>query len=193
METSGMYLRTDEVRELVEALRQVATQLVAARTDNYAWKWAIIAMQNALQNAIVLTISGTDQLGALSKKAAREWMEAYEQDRADYPEPWLASFLELYGRMKQRTHFSTSTDADRDIERLVKFRNDFIHFTPKGWSIELAGLPRILQNALAVVEHLDGQGHIVWYVDEDREAAQAAITQIRESLDALERSYRPRP
>ncbi len=167
MTPSDEYLRTDEIRELVEALRKIADELVAAKTDSYAWKWAIIAMQNAVQNAIVAAISGTDQLGALTKKAAREWLEAYENDRTDYPEPWLANFLELYDRMKSRTGLPSTAEMDKDIKRLVEFRNDFMHFTPKGWSLQLAGLPRILGNGLAVVEHLGWNGHILWYEEAD--------------------------
>lgn len=171
----------------------MAQELEAAQMDNYAWKWAIIAMQNAVQNAIVAAISGTDQLGALTKKAAREWLEAYEQDRTDYPEPWLASFLELYGRMKVRTGFPASPEIDKDIASLVGFRNDFTHFTPKGWSLQLAGLPRILRNALAVVEHLGWKGHIVWYDEPDQVAAQASIESIRRALDTLETLYSRKP
>lgn len=189
MDLSDRYLRTDETRELVEALRQVAAQLGVAKTDNYAWKWAIIAMQNAVQNAIVAAISGTDQLGALTRRAARQWLEAYENDRTDYPEPWLANFLELFERAKTRTGFPATPEIDADLKRLVEFRNDFIHFVPKGWSIELAGLPRILGNALAVVEHLGWKGHIVWYEEADQNAAGVATAAIRARLGELVALY----
>jgi len=189
MEPPKGFLHTDERRELVEALSKVARELEAAQTDDYAWKWAIIAMQNAVQSAIVAAISGTDQLGALTKRAAREWLEAYENDRTDYPEPWLASFLELYERMKTRTGFGASAETDKDIKRLVEFRNDFMHFTPKGWSIELAGLPRILRNALSIVEHLGWNGHILWYEEEDQELAREHSGHIATLLDSLEGHY----
>jgi hypothetical protein len=193
MKPSAQYLRTDEIRELVEALRKVADELEAAKTDSYAWKWAIIAMQNAVQNAIVAAISGTDQLGALTKKAARDWLEAYENDRADYPEPWLAHFLELYDRMKSRTGFAATAEIDQDIKRLVSFRNDFMHFTPKGWAIQLAGLPRILANALSVVGHLGWNCHIVWYEEPDQVAARASLERIRGLLVQLEALYSAKP
>jgi hypothetical protein len=187
------YLRTDERRELVEALRKVAGELEMAVSDSYAWKWAIIAMQNAVQNAIVAAISGTDHLGALSKKAAREWLEAYENDRTDFPEPWLADFLELYKRMKSQTGFPATPEVDEDIKRLVSFRNDFMHFTPKGWSIHVAGLPRILRNALSIVEYLGWKGHILWYEEEDQSTAHASVECIRALLDQLEALYSTKP
>lgn len=189
MEPSHEYLRTDEIRELLEALRKVSSELDVARTDNYAWKWAIIAMQNAVQNAIVVAISGTDQLGALTKKAAERWLVAYAEDRTDVSDPRLAEFLELYDRMKLRTAFPETADVDDDIKRLVRLRNDFMHFTPKGWSIQLAGLPRIMRSTLSVIDHLDVRGHIPWFEKGDREAARAACSDIRTALDAFERIY----
>lgn len=193
MSHSNEYLHADEVRELVDALRKVADDLQAAEMDAYAWKWAIIAMQNAVQSSIVAAISGTDQLGALTKKAARQWREAYGNDRADYPEPRLARFLELYERAKTQTGFPRTPEIDADIQRLVKFRNDFIHFTPKGWAIQLAGLPRILGNALAVVEHLGWKGHILWYEEADQTAAREAVDRIRARLTRLAALYSPQP
>jgi hypothetical protein len=35
-----------------------------------------------------------------------------------------------------------------------EFRNRFSHFTPTGWSIEEAGLPRIVLTAIDAAEHL---------------------------------------
>lgn len=189
MEPSSKYLRTDDLRELVEALRKVAGELESARTDSYAWKWAIFAMQNAVQSAIVVAISGTDQLGALTEKVARAWLKAYESNQTDYPEPWLASFLELYDRMKARTGFPATAEIDADIKRIVSLRNDFMHFTPKGWSIQLAGLPRIFENALLVVEHLDRNGHVFWYEASDQVAARASLERIRVLLGQLEAKY----
>jgi hypothetical protein len=71
----------------------------------------------------------------------------------------------------------------------VSFRNNFMHFTPKGWAIHVAGLPRIFRNALSVVEHLGWKGHILWYEESDQEAARESVESIRGSLDALERLY----
>ena len=42
----------------------------------------------------------------------------------------------------------------KDIMRLHGLRNDLSHFTPKSWSIELAGLPRIMNVALRLIVQL---------------------------------------
>jgi hypothetical protein len=48
----------------------------------------------------------------------------------------------------------------RSFEKLHSLRNDFAHFTPKGWSIELAGLPRICLDVRSVLALIvdDGWG-----------------------------------
>jgi hypothetical protein len=48
-------------------------------------------------------------------------------------------------------------DAD-DIWMLHEFRNGFVHFTPKSWTIEVAGLPRITHAALRPIEQLMQSG-----------------------------------
>jgi hypothetical protein len=184
------YLHTDEREELVNALRKVRTELEAARTDDHAWKWVIHALQSAVQNAIVAAISGTDGLGALTDRSARERMEDYENDTGRHADAWLADFRELYRRMKSRTAFPPSPDVDEDLGRLVRLRNQFEHFAPKGWSIQLAGLPRIVRNLLRVVEHLGwSPGHILWYEEALREEARRQIDSILVLLDDLDRRY----
>src|SRR5215831_7492709 len=47
-----------------------------------------------------------------------------------------------------------SQEDSADIALLHELRNDFAHFTPKGCSIDLEGLPRIVDKTLGLVEVL---------------------------------------
>jgi hypothetical protein len=50
-----------------------------------------------------------------------------------------------------------------DIARLHKhFRNNFAHFVPKSWSIEKAGLPRIVRAALDAIETLMRHSRVLY-------------------------------
>ena len=78
------------------------------------------------------------------------------------------------------------TPAQRkDIERLHnEFRNNFIHFSLDGWSIEKAGLPRIVGVALDVVEQLMIGDQVLHLPDaHDRQAR--LTTALRTARDAL--------
>lgn len=39
----------------------------------------------------------------------------------------------------------------QSFKRLNALRNDFAHFTPRGWSIELGGLPKIFSDIIDVI------------------------------------------
>jgi len=72
------------------------------------------------------------------------------------PSEWLASFDELLKRCRKELGLALEPQQLRDICRLHKhFRNDFAHFTPKGWSIEKEGLPRLIGAALDAVDDLE--------------------------------------
>jgi len=160
------YLRVDEREDAISALEHAAYTLGALAQQPLSWKWLIIALHNALQGALVCTLSGTDGAGALSRKSMKEMWEWFESSRANpnapIPREWLAPPEELYARAKDPNYMSEfggqplkcTTEQDEDMCRLNALRRGFMHFTPKGWSIETAGLPRIALNTLVIVETL---------------------------------------
>lgn len=160
------YLRLDEREDVINALEHAAQTAKTLDEHPLNWKWVIIAVHNALQGALVCTLSGTHGTGALSNNSMKEMWEWFEVSRTDpkttYPNEWLAPPFELYQRAKKQdymgeydgTPLQTTTEQDDDVERLNNLRRDFMHFTPKGWSIETAGLPRIVLNAIAIIETL---------------------------------------
>ncbi len=160
------YLRVDEREDAINALEHAVEISLTLEDKPLNWKWVIVAIHNALQGALVCTLSGTHSTGALSDKSMkgmREWFEASRTDPdAPYPIEWLATPLKLYERAKDPAYMQefgglplrTSQEQDNDVKRLNNLRIEFIHFTPKGWSIESIGLPRIILNATAIIEML---------------------------------------
>lgn len=60
------------------------------------------------------------------------------------------------------------TDSQKDsFRRLHNMRNDFSHFTPRGWSIELAGLPGIFLNMIEVIEIISNDDSPFWHMNDD--------------------------
>jgi len=55
---------------------------------------------------------------------------------------------------EKRSSLELSQEDSADIALLHELRNDFAHFTPKGCSIDLEGLPRIVDKTLGLVEVL---------------------------------------
>jgi len=184
-------IRTDERIEAVRSLEMTHKMLLEVQHDVYYWKWVVIALHSAIQNFIVSAISGSNGLGALTDKSAREWIEAYESQADAYPEEKLADFLELYKRMKKQCGFSPSPRVNKNIRQLHKhFRNNFIHFTPKGWSIIVDGFPQMMMDCLQPICFLAWEsGSVLWYEENMQDTAKASYESCMKILISLYHEY----
>ena len=126
------------------------------------WKWLIIGAHNALQGSMVCALSGSAGIGALEAKLQAAMLEHLQSDTGERPRERLAPFPVLLKWVRDTQRMAefggeplTLTEAERkDLASLNTFRNKFVHFTPAGWSLESAGLPRIVLTALDKAEHL---------------------------------------
>ncbi|MCZ2074154.1 MAG: hypothetical protein LC130_04035 [Bryobacterales bacterium] len=190
VDASGEYLRTDEAEEAVSSLEATAEFLQMTRSDLYRWKWVILALHSAAQGFMVLALRGGTGLLALQDDVAAAWLTAYENEKP-YPTEKLDSFLNLYKKVKSdrarlfshsRSFVPKGTEG-RSIRKLNNLRNEFIHFTPKGWSLELAGLPRVCAETLNMIEFLHREsGNILLHDENLIGRIDAAIRSIRRSL-----------
>ena len=145
-------LRFDEIENVLASLDLLATlaPLVKRRRSRSHWKWIIIGAHDALQGALVCAIADTTGTNVLSRKSAKKMLDWLEDTSKEYPGEYMAGFETLL----KRAAITLPPGDAKDIKTLHGLRNDFAHFTPKGWSFELAGLPRIIDAALRLVEQL---------------------------------------
>ena len=137
--------------------------------DNiYYWKWVLIALHNALQGYMVLALGGSGSPNILTKECATERMAAERRDDDVLPAPKLDNFLNLYKKIKagrklydeqlkvghilprkssdlmmmnvRSQPFKPHGTQTQSVKMLNKLRNDYIHFSPKGWSLGVHGL-----------------------------------------------------
>lgn len=185
-----IYVETDERIEAVRALEFLEYALRHITEDLYYWKWAIIALHNAVQAFIICAISGTAGLGAIKERIVAQWLKAYETGGGSYPDLKLDWFPELYNRMKEQLNFTSPLGVDESVDCLNNFRNKFVHFTPQGWSLEVNGLPEIAARCLEVVKFLGWEpGHITSYEGEILEKAKKHYIAALDLLAALEKKY----
>lgn len=185
--TNGRWLETDERREAVKALEMTAKMLSLVRDDEYYWKWVIIGLHNALQALFVVAVSGSAGFGAIEPKQVGKWLRVYRSGKGEYPSLKLMGFVPLYEKVKGSFRLSVPQDVDKSLKRLNDFRNEFMHFTPKGWALELDGLPGLLRNSLRVVESLiSGERPGIWGHDNtEAEQVQANYAEVAVSLSRL--------
>ncbi len=183
-----MWLQVDERTDVLASLSLSLRCLERLSDDPALWKWAILALHNALQGAMVCHLSGTAQLGALSERCVKEWLDWHERDgRGDIkridegvdelglprtklarkedhpPTDRLADAKELFARLYTEGKrleggagavIGATQHECESFRRLHNLRNEFSHFTPKGWSIELGGLPGIFLAMVRVLEKI---------------------------------------
>jgi hypothetical protein len=192
-----MYLRTDEEAEAANAMEMAAHFSAGLETDSRLWRWVIIALHNAAQGAMVLSLRHGNGLLALTDECFKEWMLAHE-NQTPYPPERLDSYLNLYKKVKHsktgqvggNQRFAPRGTEGNNIKRLNSLRNEFIHFTPKSWSLEVNGLPRICIDSARLVSFLGWETHnIFWHSQLSCSAAQVAHAKFVAAMQALEVHY----
>jgi hypothetical protein len=102
----------------------------------------------------------TAGISILEKDCAREMLQWFDHGEGERPKERLADFGTLLRRCRKARcmdghPLKLSEAQTQDVSRLHReFRNEFAHFITKGWSIEKAGLSRIIRAAVDTTEML---------------------------------------
>ena len=191
------YLRTNERQEAVRSLEWAELQARSLLDDPYLWKWVFIALHNAAQGFMVLALWNGNGLLTLSDKAAEKWLDAYNNG-GQFPIDKLDNFLNLYMKVKDKNNFHSygassfipGSTHDKSFTRLNDFRNEFIHFTPKGWSLQLQGLPHVCLDVLDLIQFFGWESTaILWHERVLVERAKRALKRLRRTLTNLKAQY----
>lgn len=125
------------------------------------WKWVILAAHSALQGTLVCVLSGSSGLVCLTDSSASKVLKWIEESRSNQnlkaPVERVAELPVLLQRSHDANFMSEfggepvppDAEVDADILQLHNLRNQFTHFRPALWSIEVTGLPRIIQVSTA--------------------------------------------
>ncbi len=192
-----MHLRTSEREEAVRSLEWAAQQAKNIAIDPYHWKWVLISLHNAAQGFMVLALWNGNGLLSMPDELAAKWLSAYRANKP-LPKDKLDKFLNLYKKCKDADnfnycgsrHFQASEVHDKSFCSLNEFRNEFIHFTPKGWSLELSGLPKIAIDVLDMVKFFGWQStSIIWYENDLNIRAKWAHRSLSRTMQKLDLIY----
>lgn len=156
-------LHTDEYEEILATLRACRRFLALAAEDVTYWKWVFIALHNGVQGCMVVALTRSDRFGAMDPEQERKWHDAYaRKEELPRVKEKLLSFSKLYERIKKKgalqssavERFEPSGTQGYSMKKLNEIRDDFIHFTPKSWSLDLNGAPLLAADCLEVAAFL---------------------------------------
>jgi hypothetical protein len=197
----GIWLRTDEIEEFIGGLEYCAELATMVGDNVMRWKWLILALHNTLQGACTCALRGQDTSGISvltesSAKTVSRWLdvESRRNPSSRQPVEKLASMLDLYERvqkveyLREPHRLSTHNQMNEDINALNKIRNKFSHFIPMGLSLEVSGMPRIVQHCCDVIEHLAIKHPTFWHHLEDAHATRIAtgLSTLRAAMEDWE-------
>lgn len=144
------YLRFTEETNALDYLIRTGQFIKETESDLLAWKWVVISLHGSLYGFAICACKGTTPDNVMFR-AKKGYDKLISFDKA-------LQLCQDPNRMKMLIHSQPLilTDSQKNSIRLLKkeLRNNFEHYSPKGWSIEVHGLPQIAIDTLAVIKFL---------------------------------------
>jgi hypothetical protein len=180
---SGCHYFAGEVQTRPEAWKHVITNLHNALQGAMVCHLSGTAQAGALDESSLRKISkwhDRDRRGEVRrvKIGEDEWGPTYRAKTPDdaFPDSRLADAATLFERLheaeKRKEQAGTllvlNQAHQESFKRLHKLRNDFAHFTPRGWSIQLAGLPGICLDLLEIIQMIEVDGWAFRHLSDER-------------------------
>jgi hypothetical protein len=160
MEATEMtFCRFDEYEDAVLSVELAAEKFQRVQTNPTQWKWVIVAMQNAVQGAMVLALAGTDGCGALYPNSQRECRDWLQNPTPMEPRIRMADYNTLLSRIQRPELLEgpvpqLSEEDCQNLKRLNELRRQFAHYNPMGWGIEIQFMLSLIPVAANLFEHL---------------------------------------
>jgi hypothetical protein len=161
------YFQTNQPRELLACVEFAAQQADHAAKDHGSWRWLIISMTLAVQNACLCALDFGDEFGTkgMTRTDARDvtrWTKNGRRGPEPHAlrEPRIVSPLELLRRtgdpyfLRPPFQLPLNRQITEAFDDLVDLRNTFLHFSEDGWTVDLREIPPLILNACVVIRHL---------------------------------------
>jgi hypothetical protein len=166
----GKWYRTDEKENAIDFLEVAAGFYTGSH--RHKWKWVTITLHGALYGAAILAIVGTDYDRVCNGKKLISMWEALRRCKN-------GAYMLQYAGSKRLV----MSDGERSsIDKLSDaFRNNFEHFIPKLWSIEVALFPGIVKDVSRTIRFLLFDSGNVRLTPSQRKRAVGALRKLNAS------------
>ncbi len=148
--TKGKYLEITEEINSFDFLEKSYFYISQRKVKPLDWKWVSIALHGALYGFAVCVLKGTNYERVLEKNKKGIGR--------------LISFDEAVKRCQKSEYVKMTidskalvlSDGQKESIRVLKdiLRNNFIHYVPSNWSIEIHGCPRMAIDILDIISFL---------------------------------------
>ena len=185
-ENEGQWVSVDEAEDVAGSIRHALRAAIFAQEDPQAWKWVLLALHSALQGACVCHLTTTAApIGAVTERNAGEWIDYFAALRDDptvkQPKTYLMALPDLLKAIRKphsagdRSNETGVTLSDAELAWLRRIhdevRNQFVHFEPMGWSLEVSGVPAIGQLIARILREMLDMGWAFRHLEREARAA----------------------
>jgi len=84
---------------------------------------------------------------------------------------------------------NATEEEDKSIVMLNNYRNNFVHFIPKSWSIEISGLPNLVRQCLGIINFLVFGSNNIFCEEKRAENIRLNIERCKQLVGVLEKRY----
>jgi hypothetical protein len=185
------YYRTGLFEDAIVSLSRCQEEVSRFRVDPHALKWVLLSLHSTIQGFMALVLEQGNGLSLMTAKDAKAWLEAHDQRKPHPQSSRMDTFLNLYKKIKQTEMMVGMIGAepfkpnghDAHMKSLNSLRNDFIHFTLSGWSIEVSGLNGLIEQMMDIVDFCHRSILFPWQrynnADKYRSEIQSSVSRIR--------------
>lgn len=157
---TGEYYRTSEKENALDNLDKLDQFCIKAKNDKSYWKWIILALHGTLYNFMLLALLKSDGSGIWENEIRDEQGYIDTFNKKIKVINFLTAYEWIQNKQKMECYvnsesFQSNKEIDEAMDRLnTEFRNQFIHYKPIGWSIEIEILKKLIDKTVPVIEFL---------------------------------------
>ncbi len=155
---SAQWIRYDEITNALDYLEKCYKFLIFIDSEPQNWKWVVITLHSALYGFAIAACKGMNSESVVTRtKRGHERLIDFDEALRRCQDPaWMRVNINY-------EKFKFSSSQIKAIRKLHKvLRNNFEHFTPKSWSIELHYLPDMVYDCLEVIRLLVVYSDVSW-------------------------------
>jgi len=196
MAETGTTLFLDNESDIIVSLKIVNWSLQQVNNDSDYWKWVIIALHSAIQNAMIVALVSVNTALVYSPDSFAKWqkLDNHPGLKSGIKEFHIDDFLCLFCKLKKYSTFISTEDTSswlddstkKNMQMLNSVRNDFHHFGYKCWIISIMHLRNLTECGLSFLELLLKKTSSVIFTErEDLNQVSRIISDCRETITNL--------
>lgn len=157
---SEEYYRTGLKEEALDYLNKLELFFDKKDLCESYWKWIIISLHGSIYHFMLLALRNTDGSGVWENEMRDE---AGHIDFSREDEMYLVGFNNAFSWVKENKRmggyvgsksFVSTENIDNSMKKLNFWRNNFVHYKPKGWSIEIEIFREVVLGVLPVLKFI---------------------------------------